>query len=246
MSATFARRHARARERAGGGDELRPVDERQPLLRAQPDRREPHPGERLGPGQPLALHPRLSLADQRQRQVREVAAGADGAAAGDDRQQPAVEALDEQLDRLDAGARVALCERVRAQEHRGTDDLVRVRLPHAARVAPQQPHLQLLGQLLRDRPRDEAAEAGVDPVRVLPLAVRRPHHELACGAHALAGAVGERDGGALDSDRPDVVDAEILTRQGARLDHGGESSSALRAVQEAELVAGATRRSRRS
>ena len=39
-------------------------------------------------------------------------------------------------------------------------------------MAAQQAQLQLLGQLLRDRLRDEAAEAGVDAVRVLARAVR--------------------------------------------------------------------------
>ena len=41
----------------------------------------------------------------------------------------------------DARAGVALRERVRAQEHRRADDLVRVRLADAARVAPEQPEL---------------------------------------------------------------------------------------------------------
>ena len=64
---------------------------------------------------------------------------------------PAVEHVDEQLDRLDARAGEALGERVRAQEHRRPDDLVRVRLADAAGVAAQQPELQLRRLLRRDR-----------------------------------------------------------------------------------------------
>ena len=48
-----------------------------------------------------------------------------------------------------------------------------IRLADAARVRAQQPQLQLLGQLLGDRAVDEAAEAGVDAVRVL-AACRAP------------------------------------------------------------------------
>ena len=51
----------------------------------------------------------------------------------------------------------------------------RVRIAHAARVAPQEPQLQLGRELGRDRLRDEAAEPRVDPVRV-----------LAAGAAAIA------------------------------------------------------------
>ena len=50
--------------------------------------------------------------------------------------------------------------------------VVRIRLADAARVRAEQAQLQLLGQLLRDLLRDEAAEAGVDAVGVLVRAVR--------------------------------------------------------------------------
>ena len=104
-------------------------------------------------GEQLALDPRLAFADERQREVgerREVAARADRAAARHVRQDAAVQALEQQLDRLDPRARVALRERVRAQQHRGAHDLVGVRLADAARVAAQQAQLQLLRQLLRE------------------------------------------------------------------------------------------------
>ena len=72
----------------------------------------------------------LALADERQREVRErreVAARADRPARRDARHNAAVQALEQQLDGLDAGARGALRERVRAQQHGRADDLVRVR-----------------------------------------------------------------------------------------------------------------------
>ena len=162
-----------------------------------------------------------ALADERQREVRErskVAARPDRAAARHVREHAAVDALDQELDRLDPRARVALRERVRAQQHRRAHDLRRVRLADAAGVAAQQPQLQLLGQLLRDRRRDEASEAGVDPVRVLavPCAARSTSSRAASHPRARASASAT---GALDRDLPDVVDGEVLAAQRATLDH---------------------------
>ena len=175
QSAACASRRARtSAERALRRHELRAVDQREPFLRDEPDRLEPGALERLAAVEQLALEPRLALADERQREVRErreVAGRADRAARRHVRQHAAVQALEQQLDGLDARAGVALRERVRAQQHRRAHDLVGIRLAHAAGMRPQQAQLQLLGQLLRDRLRDEPAEAGVDAVRV--LAARR-------------------------------------------------------------------------
>ena len=157
------------------------------------------------PGQPLTVDERLALADERQREMRErreIARRSDRPAARHDRQHAAIEAVEQQLDRLDARAGVALRERVRAQEHRGAHDLVRIRLADAARMRAQQPQLQLAGQLLRNRAVDEAAEAGVDAVRVLLRSVRRALDERARGAHLVARGVGERRGRARRSRRP--------------------------------------------
>jgi hypothetical protein len=66
----------------------------------------------------------------------EVPRGSDGASAGDDRQDAAVEALEQELHGLDARAGVALGQRVRAQEHGRAHDLVGVRLADSAGVAP--------------------------------------------------------------------------------------------------------------
>ena len=141
-------------QRADRAHELRPVDEREPLLRLQPDRLEPRASQRLRARERVAVEERPPLADQRKRQVRErreVAGGADGAAARHVRENASVQTLEQQLDRLDPGARVALRKRVGAKHHRRADDLVGVRLPHAARMASKQPELELLGELGRDR-----------------------------------------------------------------------------------------------
>ena len=192
-------------ERAERGHELRPVDEREPFLRLQPHRLEPDRLERRRPGQPPPVDPGLALADQRQREMgerREVAAGADRAPARNVREHAAVEALDQKLHGHDARAGVALGERVGAQQHRRAHDLVRVRLADAARVAAQEPQLELLGQLLRNRARDEPPEAGVDAVGVLLVAVRGALDELAGRAHALPRASSARAPSRVDGDAP--------------------------------------------
>src|SRR5581483_7349542 len=117
--------------------ELRPVDEREPLLRLERHGLEAGPHERLAAGQPLACEPRLSLADERQREMRErreVAGGSDRAAARHDGENAALEEREEELDRLDPRAGVALRERVRAQEQGRAHDLVGIRLADAAGV----------------------------------------------------------------------------------------------------------------
>ena len=183
------RRRAHEAERRHRGHELRAVDQREPFLRLQPNRLEADGCERLGAAEQLAVDPRLALPDERQREMRErreVAAGADRATRRDVRQHPAVEALDQELDGLDPSAGIPLRERVRAQQHRRADDLVRIRLTDAARVAAQQPKLELLDLLVRDRLRHEPAEPRVDAVRV--LAVNGPLDELARGLHLRARA----------------------------------------------------------
>ena len=164
------------------------------------------------------VEPRPTLADERQREVcerREIAARADRSARGDARQHAAVEALDQQLDRLDARARVTLRERIRTKQHRGAHDVGRIRLPDAARMAAQQPQLQLLDLVVGDRLGHEAPEAGVDAVRVLGCLV----HQRARRPHAPASLVGERDRRAVNGDLPDVVDPEVVPRQRVTRDH---------------------------
>src|SRR6266851_467070 len=98
--------------------ELGAVHQGKPLLRAKAQWLEPGAVERFAPRQALAVEPGLALADQGQGQVSEgskVAARTDGAPAGDVREHSAVQALQQQLDRLDARTRVALRESVRPE-----------------------------------------------------------------------------------------------------------------------------------
>src|SRR2546428_12685640 len=80
-------------------------------------------------------------------------------------------------------------------------------------MTAEQAQLQLARQLFGDRLRDEAAEAGVDPVRVLAGAVRGSVDELAGGPHLCPRTVGERRALPVHRDRPDVLDRQVLARQ---------------------------------
>src|SRR2546430_1191608 len=91
----------------------------------------------------------------------------------------------------------------------------------------QQPKLELGRQLLGDRAVDEAAEPGVYAVGVLAPAVRGAFDELARGAHLLARRIGERRGLALDGDRPDVGDRQVVAGEGDRGLLGHAASLAL-------------------
>src|SRR5439155_9630600 len=121
------------------------------------------------------------------------------------RENAAIQAFDQELDRLGPGAGEALRERVRSQEHRRPDDLVRVWLTHAACMAPEQPELQLAREFLGDRARDEAAETRVDAVRVLVRAVSGALDDLACAQDLFARRAAEGRRCAVDGNCPNVV-----------------------------------------
>jgi len=80
----------------------------------------------------------------------------------------------------------------------------------------EQPELQLLGLLRRDRDRDEAAEAGVDAVGVLATAMRGSLHELARRVHLLARPVGQPCARSVDGHGPDVVHGEVVAGEADR------------------------------
>ena len=147
----------------------------------------------------------------------QIAARTHRAARGDVRDDPGVEHREQQLDGLDPGAGISLRDRVRAQHHRGADDVVGIRLAHAAGVAAQEPQLQLLGLVLGDRLRHEAAEARVDAVGVLAAQIveQRPR-----ATHPLDRARRQRDRATADRDVLDVVDREVIPGQQERLGHG--------------------------
>ena len=151
------------------------------------------------------------------RERGQIAARTHRAARGHVRDDPGVEDGEQQLDGLHAGARVSLRDRVRPQHHRRADDVVGIRLADAAGVAAQQPQLQLLGLVLGDRLRHEAAEARVDAVRVLAAQIveQRPR-----ATHALDRARRQRDRATADRDVLDVLDREVIPGQQERLGHG--------------------------
>ena len=72
---------------------------------------------------------------------REVSARSDRAPARHVRQDTTADALEQELNRLDTCAGRPLRQRIRAQEHRRTDDLGGIRLAHAARMTAQQAKL---------------------------------------------------------------------------------------------------------
>ena len=94
-------------------------------------------------------------------------------------------------------------------------------------MAAQQAELELLRQLLGDRPGDETAEARVDAVRVLALAVDGSLDEVAGGPHPLAGRVGDLDRRVVDGDGPDVGETEVVAGESLALDHAASLSRAL-------------------
>ena len=154
-------RRARQAFGAGNGQRrhrgrwLRAVDERQPFLGAQRDRREPRGGECLTAtyeGHRVA-DPGLTLADEDERQVgkrREIATRANRAAARHARVDAVVEEVQQPLERRAPDAREALGQDVRPQRHRGTDGSNRQGVTDAGGVAAQEVHLQRAERVTRD------------------------------------------------------------------------------------------------
>src|SRR5438552_16531145 len=100
---------------------------------------------------------------------RKVAARTHRTAGGHMRHETEVQDGEEELDGLDTCAREPFRDRVRAEEHRGTYNLVWIGLANAARMAAEKPELELARLLGGDPLGHEAAEAGVDAIRALAL-----------------------------------------------------------------------------
>ena len=160
------------------------------------------------------------------RERCEVAARTHRAATRHDGQHPAVETAEQQLDELGPSAGAPLRERVRPEHHRRADDLVRIRLADPAGMASQQSQLQLLGQLLRDRLRDEAPETRVHAVGVLAPAVGGAVDNGSRLDHPAPGRLGEGHGDSVDRDRPHVVDGQVLAGEADRRSGGHAPSLA--------------------
>jgi hypothetical protein len=95
----------------------------------------------------------VSFANEHQRQVRErreIAAGADRAAAGHERVHMRVQQIEQAIERAAANAGVALGEDVGAQRHHRAHRAPRQQLADAGRVAAQEVALQIAERVLRD------------------------------------------------------------------------------------------------
>ena len=111
------------RKRAFGGKQpaqrkrrryLRPVEEREPFLRRELERRKPCLTERVAAREQAAAHACLAFADQHRRQVRkrrEIARGADRSLRRNARHDAAIVHCDEGFDHLPAHAGMAAPER---------------------------------------------------------------------------------------------------------------------------------------
>ena len=115
-------------ERRDTGHHLRTVDEGQAFFGAQHDGDQPGSLERHHARQALAAIPRFTLADQRERHVRqrrEVAARTNRSLTGNHRCNAAIEQFDDKVERLDVYSRMPGRKRVGAQYAGG---------PHEPRV----------------------------------------------------------------------------------------------------------------
>ncbi len=201
------------------------VQEGQALLGLEDERAEARRSERGGSRQAPAVVPRLPLADQDERRVRQrdqVARGAERAPLRHHRGDAAIQALDEEPH--DGGADPGVPARERPGEaaphgarlrrrHRGTEP---------AGVASQEVELKRAPLVGRDADVLQLPDAGRDPVDER-VAVGQPVHEGPPAAHAPLRLVGKREGPAGARDPDDVVEAQGATeRDGA---HAGVPAS---------------------
>jgi hypothetical protein len=182
------RSHGKASERA---HERRAVGERKPLLGLQLKRFQTELGKGVRGAAPLAVERDRCLADERPAHVRErdqVAAGATGAALGNQRKDVVVEQVEQALNELDPDARVALRQAVCAQQDRDPRHLGRCDRPGATAEEPQQVALQLGGLARGDLPVGAVAQTGRHPVDRDLLRDQAPL-ELAACANGVGGGV---------------------------------------------------------
>ncbi len=202
-------------ERQERGHRLGAVDERQPLLGAELQRREPRPREALGGGQPPAVDAHLAVANQHGRQMgerRQIAARSHRAAARHQRQDVGAEQLEQRVDDLGPHARVAARQRVGAQQQHAAHGRIAERLADAGAVAQDQPALELLELIGGNAHAREIAEARVDTV-----------HRCLAGERALDAPPASRD--ALAGSRREPAAA-------APGDHGAKRRQRQRAAVE--------------
>ena len=139
-------RHAFERHHARAEHHLRPVDERQPLLGAELERRPAQLAQGVRRSQlPSVRHHHFPLANQRQHEVRErrqIPGSPQGPLARHHGQHARVPMIKQALHRLHRHPRMALAERLDLQKQHGLDHLGRKRRPDPACVRDQQVPLQ--------------------------------------------------------------------------------------------------------
>ena len=189
---------------------LRAVDQRQPFLGAEADRRQAGALQRLRAGMSAGPRSQRSSVASRARvtrrglRPRRSAPARDARAARDRRWRrpsrataragwtPAFSSAISASSVSDAIPGEALRQHVGAQRHRRADGAGRQRIAEPGGVAAQQVELQRLERVGRDLDVGERSEAGVDAVGRL-VAARPPIDDGARRAHALARRVGQRD-----------------------------------------------------
>ena len=140
-------------ERPERAHQLRPVEERQALLRLEREWLDPGLTERNQRRLHLAAHLHLAAPDERQREVRErreVAGRPDASLRRDDRVDPRLEEREESLDQDRPAAGVAERERVRPEQQHRPDHVPGQRRADAHRVADEEVLLELPGVGRRD------------------------------------------------------------------------------------------------
>ncbi len=197
------------RERPDGGHALRSVDERQPLLGLEGERRHAVSAHEIRGRRDLAIHPDLPFADQAERQMGErdqIAARAQGAAARHDRKDLRLDHPHEVLEERQPHAAVSERQRVGAERQHEANDLGLELRSRSRGVAPDQIHLELLHVLVGDADRLELPESRVDPVDGAPLL--EDALDQRAGGRDAGGHLGrERDAGA-SGDRAEILEAK--------------------------------------
>ena len=207
------------------------IDQREALLRREPRGLEPGAGERSRPGLARMAVPRLALADEHEREVRqrrEIAACPNRSSRRHHRMHTTIEQRDEQLqcERVDAGK--ALREHVGAERHHRPHDGNRQRPAHAGRVAAQQVDLQRRQRVGLDLHLGKGAEAGIDAIDRR-IAASDLVDNVARRLHTVQGRRGDRDLGAVDSNCEELVEREGVAVENNHDDasgrRGGEARS---------------------
>ncbi len=153
-------------QRERGGD-LRPVDQRESFLGAEPRRRESGTRETFGRRENLAADAHLADAEQYGAQVRqrsEIAGRPDRAL----RRNHGIDLMSKQraqgIEKSERDARMSACQRIDLEREYQPDDGIGQRLPDAGRMREQEIALQLGQLIVGDAGLREQPEARVDPV----------------------------------------------------------------------------------